>query len=116
MTLGLSAALRWYAGRLQELTPLIVHVDIIGEELSLDEAVQITIFRIIQEALNNVIKHAQASHVDFSLEFMENAARIRVRDNGCGFDLDLVRFSQRWTYFARAGRHGGTRRAAGRDS
>jgi signal transduction histidine kinase len=91
--LGLAAALRWYAGRLQELTPLVIRVDITGEERSLDEAVRITIFRIIQEALNNVVKHSQASHVDLSLDFRENVARIRVRDNGCGFDLDLVRLT-----------------------
>jgi signal transduction histidine kinase len=92
--LGLAAALRWYAGRLQELTPLIIRVDITGEERSMDEAVRITIFRIIQEALNNVIKHSQASHVDLSLEFKENFARIRVRDNGCGFNLDLIRLTR----------------------
>jgi len=92
--LGLAAALRWYAGRLQELTPLVIRVDITGEERSLDEAVRITIFRIIQEALNNIIKHSQASHVDLSLEFKENVARIRVRDNGCGFNLDIIRLTR----------------------
>lgn len=92
--LGLAAALRWYAGRLQELTPLTISVDILGEEHTLDEAVRITIFRIIQESLNNIIKHAQASHVDVSLDFREKNVRIRVRDNGTGFDLDLVRLTR----------------------
>jgi signal transduction histidine kinase len=69
-------------------------VDISGEERSLDEAVRITIFRIIQEALNNIIKHSQASHVDVSLEYKEKTARIRIRDNGSGFDLGLVRFTR----------------------
>jgi two-component system sensor histidine kinase DegS len=72
----------------------MIRVDITGEERSLDEAVRITIFRIIQEALNNVVKHADASHVDLSLEFKENLARIRVRDNGCGFNPDLVRLTR----------------------
>jgi signal transduction histidine kinase len=89
--LGLAAALRWYSGHLQELTPLSIRVDISGEERALDEAIRITIFRIIQEALNNIIKHSGASHVDVTLEFKEKNARIRVRDNGVGFDLDLVR-------------------------
>ncbi len=92
--LGLAAALRWYCGRLQELTSLTIRLDISGEERMLDEAVRITIFRIIQESLNNIIKHAQASHVEVSLEFREKAARIRVRDNGIGFDLDLVRLNR----------------------
>lgn len=92
--LGLAAALRWYAGRLQELTPLTLHVDISGEEPSLDEAVKITIFRVIQEALNNIVKHSQASYVEIGLDFSEHSARIRVRDNGVGFNLDLVRLTR----------------------
>jgi signal transduction histidine kinase len=92
--LGLAAALRWYAGRLQELTALTVRVEISGQERPLDEAVRITIFRIIQESLNNVVKHAEASYVDINLTFEASAARIRVRDNGTGFDATLVRLSR----------------------
>jgi signal transduction histidine kinase len=86
--LGLPAALRWYAGRLQEHTPLQIRVDISGEERDLDDAVKITIFRIIQESLNNIIKHAQASHVNIRLCFEESNVRISVWDNGIGFDLN----------------------------
>lgn len=89
--LGLSAALRWYTGRLQELTPLKVKVFISGEEKTLDDAIKITVFRIIQEALNNIVKHAQASYVDIHLNFEEKEARILVRDNGIGFNLDDAR-------------------------
>jgi signal transduction histidine kinase len=92
--LGLAAALRWYAGRLQELTPLSIRVEVSGEEAPLDEAVRITIFRIIQEALNNVIKHAQASYVELNLEFRGDYARIRVRDNGIGFDSEVLRLAR----------------------
>jgi len=86
--LGLSAALRWYAGRVQEHASISIRVDITGEETDLDDAVKITIFRIIQESLNNVIKHAQASHVNIRLCFEERNVRIHVWDNGVGFDLD----------------------------
>ena len=89
--LGLSAALRWYAGRLQELTSLNVKVLISGEEQPLDEAVKITIFRIIQEALNNIVKHSRASDTNIYLSYRENEARIIVRDNGVGFDIDHAR-------------------------
>jgi signal transduction histidine kinase len=89
--LGLSAALRWYAGRLQELTPLTVKVDIMGDEGPMDEATRITMFRIIQEALNNIIKHANASQVQIDLEFTEDSVHIMVRDNGRGFDMDEVK-------------------------
>ena len=86
--LGLSAALRWYAGRVQEHASISIRVDITGEETDLDDAVKITIFRIIQESLNNIIKHAQASHVNIGLCFEERNVRIDVWDNGVGFDLD----------------------------
>lgn len=86
--LGLSAALRWYAGRTTELSAISVRVDIHGEERDLDDALKITIFRIIQEALNNIIKHAEASNVNIHLVFEEKNVRINVWDNGLGFDLD----------------------------
>jgi len=89
--LGLSAALRWYAGRLQELAPLTVKVDIVGEEQPIDEAVKITVFRIVQESLNNTIKHANATEALIQLSFRDNGVHILARDNGDGFDLDQVK-------------------------
>jgi signal transduction histidine kinase len=88
--LGLSAALRWYAAKIQEHSSLHVRVDIHGEECDLDDAMKITIFRIIQESLNNIIKHAQATHVNIHLHFEEKNVRISVFDNGIGFDRDKV--------------------------
>jgi len=89
--LGLSAAIRWYTGRLQELTPLTIRVDITGDERPMDEAARITMFRIIQESLNNIIKHAGAAHVQIDLEFRMEDVRILVRDDGAGFDMETVR-------------------------
>ena len=91
--LGLSATLRWYASRLQEMAHLNIKVDISGEERLLDEAVKIAIFRIIQEALNNIIKHSRASAVTVNLVYKEETAQILVRDNGVGFDMDAVKNS-----------------------
>jgi signal transduction histidine kinase len=51
---------------------------------------KITIFRVIQESLNNVIKHAQATNVNIHLHFEEKDVRISVFDNGVGFDRDQV--------------------------
>jgi signal transduction histidine kinase len=86
--LGLSAALRWYANRVQEHSMIGVRVDIVGEECDLDESMRITIFRIIQESLNNIIKHAHATHANIYVRFEEKNVRISVRDNGIGFDVD----------------------------
>jgi len=89
--LGLSAALRWYAGRIQEHSTISVRVDLVGEECDLDEAMKIAIFRIIQESLNNIIKHAHATQANIYLRFEEKNVRISVRDNGIGFDLDRAK-------------------------
>ncbi|HEX6268956.1 MAG TPA: sensor histidine kinase [Anaerolineales bacterium] len=108
--LGLSAALRWYAGRIQEHASISIRVDITGEEKDLEDAVKITIFRIIQESLNNIIKHAQANHVNIRLCFEERNVRIEVWDNGIGFDTDQVQ--QKRTSRASLGLAGMEERAA----
>ena len=92
--LGLSAALRWYAGKIEERYPLKVRVDIHGHEQPIDEAARIATFRIIQEALNNVIKHAEAKNVNIELDFEEKGMRVNVRDDGRGFDLDRIKIQQ----------------------
>jgi signal transduction histidine kinase len=88
--LGLSATLRWYTNRLHELTSILIRIDIEGDEPPLDDAVKITIFRIVQEALNNVVKHSHATTVNVKLDYRERDAVIFVRDNGIGFDMDKV--------------------------
>jgi signal transduction histidine kinase len=89
--LGLPAALRWYAGRIQERYPLVVKVDFSGSEQPLDDAAKIATFRIVQEALNNIIKHSAAKNVQIDLAFEEKGMRVKVRDDGCGFDLDHLK-------------------------
>lgn len=88
--LGLSSTLRWYTGRLQEVVHLTIKLDITGEEHNMDETVKITVFRIIQEALNNIVKHSRATGVLISLEYRERSVHILVRDDGVGFDKAAV--------------------------
>ena len=88
--LGLSAAIRWYSTKIQEHSSLSIRVDIQGEECDLDDAMKITVFRIVQESLNNIIKHSQATHANIHLYFDEKNVRISVFDNGIGFDRDQV--------------------------
>ncbi len=88
--LGLSAALRWYAGKLEERSPLKVKVSISGNEPSVEDTAKIATFRIIQEALNNVIRHAEARNAAVSLDFEEKGMHVVVRDDGRGFDLERL--------------------------
>lgn len=92
--LGLPAALRWYAGVIQERTELKIMVEIEGEELLISPALKIAIFRIVQEALNNITKHARAKNVYIRLEYQPSHVTVSVRDDGIGFDLETVRVSR----------------------
>ena len=84
--LGLPAALRWYAGVIEERTGLDVKVETSGPELDVDAAIKIALFRITQETLNNIIKHASAHTVNIQLGFEMEGIRLRVRDDGRGFN------------------------------
>lgn len=60
-------------------------VTVVGQGV-LPADVQVAIYRISQEALNNILKHAKASQVEISLQHEENAIELRIRDDGQGFD------------------------------
>ena len=83
--LGLVAGLEWYAeNRLQPLG-LGVHVEVSGQERRLPSEVETTLFRIGQEAISNVARHAEASNVLLTIHFNENAVSLEVEDDGKGF-------------------------------
>jgi signal transduction histidine kinase len=92
--LGLPAALRWYAGKVAERTGLKIRVDIFGEERPISESSKIATFRIVQESLNNTIKHAGATSVFVQLSYENNGIHISMRDDGNGFDPDLIQMRQ----------------------
>jgi signal transduction histidine kinase len=62
-------------------------LELSGERRRLPLDVELGLFRIVQEAVNNVKRHSQASQVTISVGFAENQVRIRVQDNGKGFEL-----------------------------
>jgi two-component system sensor histidine kinase UhpB len=82
---GLLPALRWYTTRWAEQNSLPVTV--VGEDLPtrLPLIVETALFRITQEALNNILRHAQASAVTITLESLPGAARLTIGDDGQGF-------------------------------
>ena len=89
--LGLAATLRWYAARLEERSSLKIKVETSGAERPLPDAARIYTFRIAQEALNNVIRHADAGNVHIALDYTENGVHVAVRDDGSGFDLSRLK-------------------------
>jgi signal transduction histidine kinase len=60
------------------------------QESDIPDSLKIVIYRVLQEALNNIIKHSGADHVDLTLERTEQGIAFRIEDNGKGFDLSEV--------------------------
>jgi signal transduction histidine kinase len=67
--------------------PVSVHADV---QCPLPAEVQVALYRIAQEALNNVAKHAEAGQVDVHFQCEANQAELSIRDDGRGFDVDRV--------------------------
>lgn len=88
--LGLIPALRGYAATFTDRTGLRVEFEGRGKQGRLPAAVEIAALRLVQEALNNVWKHAGATTARVTVEVGEENLRIWVEDDGKGFDIDEV--------------------------
>ena len=85
--LGLVAALEWMTEELAKNYGIDAHVEMEGTEQSLPAETQLLLFRIAQEALSNIRRHAQASKAVVKLEFRDDSLKMTVSDNGKGFEL-----------------------------
>lgn len=85
---GLLAALHWSAERFSKRTGIAVNVE--GEEATsrLPAPIENVLYRVTQEALTNVAKHAQATQVKVSLNLNSRTVYLVIADNGVGFDLN----------------------------
>jgi signal transduction histidine kinase len=89
--LGLTAALEWQAQEFQSRTGIQCKVILPHEPLTLDPERSTAIFRIFQESLTNVARHAQATRVVARLEAKADSLILEVRDNGKGFNAQEPR-------------------------
>jgi signal transduction histidine kinase len=89
--LGLIAALEWQAQEFESRTGIRCRVTLPQESLALDSERSTAIFRIFQESLTNVARHAHATRVEARLERGADQLVFQVHDNGRGFDLEEVK-------------------------
>jgi PAS domain S-box-containing protein len=87
---GLLFALRWYAKQFSARTGLDVSVVSGDPEGRLDSGVEIVLFRIAQEALNNVAKHAGARRVEIALRTQDGERILSISDDGVGVNLETT--------------------------
>lgn len=90
LNMGLTAAVEWLAGRLLTPAGIGCRVDFSTDADGLAEEQAIVLFRIVQESLNNIVRHAGAGQVGLEFDIDGGTASLRVRDDGRGFDPESV--------------------------
>ncbi len=93
--LGLVAALERSIGRWGEQFGVSIEFQAVGMDRRLPPEAEVTLYRIIQEALTNVARHAKATHVSVLLEHRGSSVIAIVEDDGVGFDVQRVLQSAR---------------------
>ncbi len=99
---GLETTIRSHANQFQEAHPDIkIHLDLEEDGQKLSGPIRIVLFRIYQAALNNILRHAQATQVKIQLRMDDGQATLKIKDNGIGFVMP-----DRWINLARQGHLG----------
>lgn len=89
--LGLAAALRWQAQNRLEAAGVHVDLQIRGEGRRLPPAIETALYRILQESITNVLKHAKAAYVEIDLDLSQpDVVTARLEDDGSGFNTSSL--------------------------
>lgn len=86
--LGLAPTLRRYLDSFGEKNRMAVHFQLTGQERRLPPAIEITLFRAVQELVNNAVRHAHATQIQVILDLQGELATVIVEDNGTGGDYE----------------------------
>lgn len=89
--LGLAAALQWIADQSASRSGFSVRFLYARTQPRLAADIETACFRIVQEALTNITRHAQAAEVEIQLDREQDRLVLRITDDGCGFNLDEMR-------------------------
>ncbi|MFN3849268.1 MAG: sensor histidine kinase [Spirosomataceae bacterium] len=90
MKFGLPTALKQFVNKINNAGILKVDLQIIGLKERLDERIETMLYRVIQEVMNNIIRHSEATNVNIELIQHEDELVLLVEDNGKGFDTSVV--------------------------
>jgi len=91
--LGLVPTLQWYIEDIQSRkTEMQISFESIGLKKRLPSSVELVIYRVFQEGLNNITKHSGATNVNIQLTYNHPDIIFMIRDNGCGFESDKEGF------------------------
>jgi PAS domain S-box-containing protein len=93
--MGLAGACRNYCRQLEERTNLVVRTRLAQFAQRCPPATELNLFRIVQEAFNNVEKHARAKTIRLQIAFRRGGLMLRVQDDGRGFDPSVAKLARR---------------------
>ncbi|HEV7331529.1 MAG TPA: sensor histidine kinase [Flavisolibacter sp.] len=85
---GLDEAIRRYCNNVTNSSKLFVQYDAIGEMGRFVDSFELSVYRIVQELLNNIVKHSKASEAIVQLSYQSRLLSITIEDNGIGFSKD----------------------------
>jgi PAS domain S-box-containing protein len=88
---GIYVALAWLVNEFQQGKQVVCKLKLPSDSLVVDGDHAMAIFRIVQESLTNVVRHANATRVDINVQNKAGLLEIGIRDNGQGFDVDKVK-------------------------
>jgi two-component system sensor histidine kinase UhpB len=89
--LGLDAAIEWLVDGFHARTGIHCELRLDLEHIYLEERIATALFRLVQESLTNVVRHARADRVRISLHTEDDQLRLLIEDNGIGFQPDIHR-------------------------
>jgi PAS domain S-box-containing protein len=101
--LGLISTLRWFLDRQAQRSGLQIQFLPQDRSLAIEASIATTCFRIVQESLTNIVRHANASSVTVALTWQNGQLALQICDDGCGFDPQLVLTSASNTGFGLLG-------------
>jgi len=85
---GLLPAVRWYAEERLRAVGVEVQIEVHGTPHEFPPVVHTTLYRVLQEAINNIARHAQAQHARLVFQWQPQALHIEIHDDGRGFTFD----------------------------
>ncbi len=87
---GLPSALKQFVNKINALDTLKVDLQVVGIKERLDEKIEMMLYRIVQEIISNIIRHAEATKVSIELIKHDNELILMIEDNGKGFDIQNI--------------------------
>lgn len=88
--LGLIPTIKRYVSTISDYHEIDIDFQTFGKEIRLNQNYEVALFRLVQESLQNAVKHSNASQIKVKIDIREDSISITVSDNGVGFDLESI--------------------------